>query len=402
MSYTLSMDASVRVKKYGMGNYFRHIYRELYPDAKHENENIDPMLTMNNISLVYDDEKGDMVKLENVDDLKKITSDIETYSESHTIRSDACYLRPLMLQLGSGFYQDHPKGVSVDGTNEFGLMYQWACSVWGKERIRGVSIHRDEVHHHEGHEGEISPHMVLLISPVDGESMSQKNIINGKKHLKALHGSFRQFMADRGLDIQIENLETSAPHRKDAEYKAFKDKQRELKAKEIELKKQRKQLEKLTEQRHANYDNAMAKVKTREQKVTKREQEVADRELKVSQREQEIADREPKVSQREQEVTDRELKVSRREKKLEDDEKKLEDNTNALLKDNDRLEDALIEAEGMIPHIQAQIERERKQEQVERMRNVHEELENKYRGDIEGVSDLLKRHTVTRDDISIV
>lgn len=374
MSYTLSMDASVRVKKNGMGNYFRHIYRELYPDAKHENENIDPMLTMNNISLVYDDEKGDLVKLENVDDLKKITSDIETYSESHTIRSDACYLRPLMLQLGSGFYQDHPKGVSVDGINEFGLMYQWACSVWGKERIRGVSIHRDEVHHHEGHEGEISPHMVLLISPVDGESMSQKNIINGKKHLKALHGSFRQFMADRGLDIQIENLETSAPHRKDAEYKAFKDKQRELKAKEIELKKQRKQLEKLTEQRHANYDNAMAKVKTREQKVTKREQEIADRELKVS----------------------------RREKKLEDDEKKLEDNTNALLKDNDRLEDALIEAEGMIPHIQAQIERERKQKQVERMRNVHEELENKYRDDIEGVSDLLKRHTVTRDDISIV
>ena len=231
MSYTCSMDVSCRVKKSGVSGYLHHLYRDLYGDYNHSNKNINKQLTENNISLVYDDELGELVHPKNVDELKeKLFADITAYENAgNTIRKDAVYLRPVMMELGNGFYEDMPDGITGsdgDGYAEIDYMYEWACKTWGKENIRGVVCHMDEEHKDIGQE--IHPHVTFLVSSIreDDEgnmSMNQKHIINGKSHLKSLHKSFRSFMKDKGLDIQMENLPTSHPHYKDEEYKQWQD-----------------------------------------------------------------------------------------------------------------------------------------------------------------------------------
>lgn len=251
--YTCSYDVSVRVKKSGVTGYLRHLYRDVYADENynHSNKNIDVKLTKNNSSLIYDDKLHALRHPKDPNDLKKsLLNDIEDFKEKtgKTIRKDAVYLRPVMMELGNGFYRDHPNG--FNGKNdEIRYMYQWACNTWGAENVRGMVTHKDEVHGHKGHEGEINPHVVFLISPIrkkNGKlSMDQKNIINGKSHLSKLHQSFRSFMRDKGIDVQMENQESSHPHYNDDEYKQIQD----LKRKCEEEKEKWEKLNQVTEEK---------------------------------------------------------------------------------------------------------------------------------------------------------
>ena len=250
MAYTCSMDCSVRVKKSGVSGYLHHLYRDLYGDYNHSNKNINKELTENNLSLVYDDELGELVHPANIDELKeKLFADVTAYENAgNTIRKDAVYLRPVMMELGNGFYEDMPdgvKGADGDDHTEIDYMYEWACKTWGKENIRGLVCHMDEVHDDIGQE--IHPHVTFLVSSIreDGKgnlSMNQKHIINGKNHLKSLHKSFRSFMKDKGLDIQMENLPTSHPHYKDEEYKQWQDTKKEQDARSAKQKRNHKWL----------------------------------------------------------------------------------------------------------------------------------------------------------------
>lgn len=236
MSYTCSMDASLRVKKTGVSGYLHHLFRDLYEDYEkynYSNKNIDTARTSENLSLVYDDDTGELVRPSSPEEMKeKLLRDVKAYSEQYTantgkaVRADAVYLRPLMFQLGSGFYDDFPEGVELEDGDKHGecdYILEWARLTWGEENIRGVSVHMDETH----------PHMVLLVSAVrenaDGKlTMNQKSIINGDKHLTSLHKSFRSFMKDKGLDVRLENLETSHPHYDDDKYKEIMERERGL------------------------------------------------------------------------------------------------------------------------------------------------------------------------------
>lgn len=239
MGYTCSFDCSCRVKKSGVGGYLYHLYRDLYEEQNHSNENIKSELTKDNISLVYDDESGGLKHPENVEELNKLLfNDVKAYENAGgKIRKDAVYLRPIMMELGNGFYDDFPQGLD-DKHKELDLMYNWACNTWGKENVRGVVCHLDEVDSERNSKPHV--HTVFLVSSVreaeDGTlTMNQKNIINGKGHLKSLHKSFRAYMKDCGLDVRMENLENSHPHYKDDEYKRMKDWERDLDGRETQV-----------------------------------------------------------------------------------------------------------------------------------------------------------------------
>lgn len=262
------MDVSCRVKKSGVSGYLHHLYRDMYGDYNHSNKNINKQLTENNLSLVYDDELGELVHPKNVDELKeKLFADVTAYKNAgNTIRKDAVYLRPVMMELGNGFYEDMPDGVTgADGDEhtEIDYMYEWACKTWGKENIRGVVCHMDEEHKDIGQE--IHPHVTFLVSSIreDDEgnlSMNQKHIINGKKHLKSLHESFRSFMKDKGLDIKMENLPTSHPHYKDEEYKQWQDTKKKQDAREQELQEQAEKNRRDAEQNAKDAEVLKAKI----------------------------------------------------------------------------------------------------------------------------------------------
>ena len=249
MAYTCSMDCSVRVKKSGVSGYLHHMFRELYEESNHSNKSINNALTEDNVSLVYDDEIGDHVPVKSKSHLKeKMFSDLRAYEEQHgTLRKDAVWIRPIVMQLGNGFYDEFPDGISDDDDEhnaEISYMYEWACNTWGKENIRAVSVHMDETH----------PHVTFLMSAVreddDGNlTMNQKSIINGKNHLRSLHKSYRSFMKDKGLDVELQTQDTSRPHYKDEEYKKIQDR-----------KKRQNNNKKWIDKEKANIDKAVKKI----------------------------------------------------------------------------------------------------------------------------------------------
>ena len=232
MGYTMSMDASVRIKRHGMGGYLRHMFRDCYEaegiHLNHANDNIDPERTADNVSLIYDDEIGDLRPPRNHAEIgQAILAPLDKIEG--TLRKDAVVIRPIIFQLGNGYYDDYPDGTEDEEGNphtEFDRVYEWACNQWGKSRIRAVSIHMDES----------NPHMELMLTgvskdPITGKySNNQKSIINGAADLKRLHRSLRNYMIESGYDVEIENQPNSHPHYKDAEYKRMQDRKKATEA----------------------------------------------------------------------------------------------------------------------------------------------------------------------------
>lgn len=232
MGYTISMDASLKIKKSGMGGYLRHMFRDQYEaegiELNHSNENIDPERTADNVSLIFDDDAYELRPPKNHKEIKRAIMAPMDNIEG-TIRKDAVVVRPIVFQLGNGYYDDFPDGTEDEEGNphtEFDHIYEWACNQWGKDRIRAVSIHMDET----------NPHMELMVTgvhkdPITGDyKNNQKSIINGAADLKRLHRSLRNYMIDAGYDIEIENQPNSHPHYKDAEYKRMQDQKKATEA----------------------------------------------------------------------------------------------------------------------------------------------------------------------------
>lgn len=133
MSYTLSFDASLKVKKTqvkGLSNHnFRDVLDSGYDEGfNHSNENIDNDLTKNNNSYYYNQETG---KFTPCSDISQIQESLETRlaKVKKPLRKDAVVARGIILQLDPEWYEDNKdnkKNTEVD-------MLKWAVKTFGKK-----------------------------------------------------------------------------------------------------------------------------------------------------------------------------------------------------------------------------------------------------------------------------
>ena len=102
-------------------------------------------------------------------------------------------MRSLILQLDPEWYEEHEQ--EDERKYSYDCMITWVCETFGKENIISFSVHEDET----------NPHIHVSFCPVtqDGR-LSQKDFID-KKMLKNQHKSLREYMTEKGFDIEMRN-----------------------------------------------------------------------------------------------------------------------------------------------------------------------------------------------------
>lgn len=196
MGYSLSMDASVKVKMGDVNGLLNHNARDVDKEngieIAHSNPDIDSARTEENETFYYDyEEKGFNL----CTDKKQITAALQKRLSAvkKPLRKDAVVLRPLLLQLDPAYYKEHP---DEDVDESMDAMLEWAYNTFGKDNLIATSIHNDET----------NPHMHVLFCPVtDDGRLSQKDWFTNPAALKRMHQDFRQYMADKGYDIDMNN-----------------------------------------------------------------------------------------------------------------------------------------------------------------------------------------------------
>lgn len=196
MGYSLSMDASVKIKMGDVNGLLNHNARDIDKEngieIAHSNPDIDSARTEENETYYYDyeDEGFNLCtdKKQITDALQKRLSDVKK-----PLRKDAVVLRPLLLQLDPEYYKEHP---DEDINESMDAMLEWAYITFGEHNLISTSIHNDET----------NPHMHVLFCPVtDDGRLSQKDWFTNPTALKQMHQDFRQYMTDKGYDIDMQN-----------------------------------------------------------------------------------------------------------------------------------------------------------------------------------------------------
>lgn len=214
MSYTLSFDASLKVKKSQVKGLANHNFRELLDGGfNHGNENIKDDLTKNNQSYYYNQELGRHIRCSDISQIKEsLGTRLATVKKP--LRKDAVVARGLILQLDPEWYEenkDKPNSAYSD-------MLSWASKTFGKENIVGFSVHKDET----------NPHMHMLFTPVTSDGrLNQKEWFSDPASLRAMHDDFRSHMINRGYNISLER-KPRRKHMSEQEYKAFKSSEEKL------------------------------------------------------------------------------------------------------------------------------------------------------------------------------
>lgn len=194
MGYTLSFDASIKVKKGAAKLFLRHVARDVDKsngcELEHKNKNIDPERTEWNETYVSDG-NGDFRACEYVDEIMDALND-RLSAVKKPLRKDATVLRPLIVQIDP----DWCKTASDDEIEQAADdMLDWCRETFGRDNIIYVSEHLDED----------NPHLHVGFCPVtDDGRLAQKDWFRGPGTLKLMHDDFRQHMRDRGYDIMTE------------------------------------------------------------------------------------------------------------------------------------------------------------------------------------------------------
>ncbi len=233
MAYTLSFDASQKVKKGEVKGLANHIFRDaLETDLEHSNSDIDSNMTQNNLSYFYNQTKN---KFEVCTDVGQVEESLQARLScvKKPLRKDAVVIRGIILQLDPEYYTEHDS--EQEKIQSYNAMLNWARKIFGEKNIVGFSIHEDET----------NPHMHFEVTPVtDDGRLSQKDWFPNPTSLKQLHEDFRQHMRQKGYDISYDK-QPKRKHMSVDEYKTFKeatDKTQELQNWELDLKKRTNRL----------------------------------------------------------------------------------------------------------------------------------------------------------------
>ena len=232
MGFTLSFDASTKAKKGDVRGLLHHVARDVDKEqgreVRHSNELIDGSRTADNETGVWDDKTGDW---EACTDTRQIEQALSARLATVTkpLRKDAVVLRPLIIQLDPEWYAAHQ---SEDERDQAALdMMEWAGKTVGPQNLVYVSRHQDESNEHL--------HMGFCPVTEDGR-LSQKDWFSSPARLREMHQDFREFMRDKGYDIELERKKPGkhAKRLPEAEYRDYAElerQRRELADREAQL-----------------------------------------------------------------------------------------------------------------------------------------------------------------------
>lgn len=215
----LSFDASVKIKssgKYtctktsktgygGIAGYIRHIDRST--DRKtgievgHSNPDINSDFTLLNESY-YKDDNGIWQETQHSGDMLGAINKRIDYAKEHGARiytggkNDTVLVRPLVIQLDTDSITGHDDTWMWD-------VIQILEEQFGKENLRGFSIHRDET----------NVHMHIAFVPCyesekNGKKkcvISQTKYFKNPKQLAGIHKTIRKSLIEKGYEIEFEN-----------------------------------------------------------------------------------------------------------------------------------------------------------------------------------------------------
>lgn len=229
MDYTISFDASLKVKKGQEKGYINHLARDVFDkengySLQHSNENINSKLTNENQTFVNNG-NGTFKDMESINEaIDYLDERLSTVKRN--LRKDAVIARPLIFQLDSEYIKTHSKD---DIANSFNSMLGWAANEFGIDNLVCGSIHMDET----------NPHMHLMFTPVteDGR-LAQKDWFKNPATLKKQHNDFRKHMQNNGYNATNERVTGCRKGLPIDEYKMFmsmSDKITEIVDRELEL-----------------------------------------------------------------------------------------------------------------------------------------------------------------------
>lgn len=295
MGFTMSFDASVKVKAADVKGWLRHAARDVDlqngVETRHANPNIDGALTGLNNTLVFNQQTGSFEPAGSIDQIEKSLQD-RLSQVKKPLRKDAVVARALVLQLDPEFYEDYSS--DDERAESYDAMTEWAIKTFGEKNLVCISVHEDES----------NPHIHLLFTPVteDGR-LSQKDWFPNPGKLREMHQDLRQHMTDAGYDIDMENRKPGKHAKRipDAEYRDF----AKLKAES-----------KVLESTKASVSRRAAKVKKAEQDITERKKALEAREAACAAREAEQQRRAAAQAQRAVELDRRAESLDERERGL--------------------------------------------------------------------------------------
>lgn len=267
MSFTVSFDASLKVKAGGIKGVLLHNARDVGMrngvQVQHSNEAIDASRTLENQTYVFD---GDSRKFRQAKNMQEIEDAFASRLSSvkSTLRKDAVVARGLILQLDPDFYKSHQ--TNAEKKRSYESMLRWAVQEFTPENLVCVSMHEDET----------NPHLHIIFTPVtqDGR-LSQKDWFKNPSTLRKMHADLRNHMRNAGYDIDLQNRKPKkyAKRLSEREYKTY-----------MQEKERTDQLiadEKRLEARRQALDGKALKLQEQEKILLEREQELQTREKKV-------------------------------------------------------------------------------------------------------------------------
>lgn len=236
MPYTLSFDASEKLKKLSLKGIINHHFRSVLEmngiNLDHSNANIIKDKTHENMSMYFDQTQNTFLSCTST---KQIEDSLQTRlaTVKKPLRQDAVLCRCIILQLDPNFYAD--AGADNDAKDDsYFNMLSWATKTFGTKNLVGCSIHKDET----------NPHIHILFAPVtDDGRLSQKDWFANPVTLREMHEDFRSHMHDRGYDIEMKR-QPKRTHLNDKDYKLYREAKstaEQLKLQEQELKNRQQQ-----------------------------------------------------------------------------------------------------------------------------------------------------------------
>lgn len=215
----LSFDASVKIKSSGkhtctktsktgyggIAGYIRHIDRST--DRKngievgHSNPDINSDFTLLNES--YFKDNGIWQETQHSGDMLGAINKRIDYAKEHGARiytggkNDTVLLRPLVIQLDTDSITGHEDTWMWD-------VIQILEEQFGKDNIRGFSIHRDETNVHM-HIAFVPCHESTGITGKKKCVISQTKFFKNPKQLAGIHKTIRKSLLDKGYEVEQEN-----------------------------------------------------------------------------------------------------------------------------------------------------------------------------------------------------
>lgn len=231
---------------------FRDVDRANGTETRHSNERIVPGRTKQNRSWLFVDGKSRPVNSireieDELDARLSRTGGLRTDKKTGKVRKiatrkDAGVVRDVVLQLDPEFTRSSK--YLLDNPDElkkvwpyYKVMIDVYASIYGKHNLLAASLHLDET----------SPHLHLLVTPIDDEGrVRQQSFIKSGRgkasEMSQFHSRLRDRLREAGYDADEEPRGAGRSHLSPEQYADWQQRQDELAAREVEVEDEREML----------------------------------------------------------------------------------------------------------------------------------------------------------------